>query len=354
MTLASADAILVRAMRQADRLVTLTDPAGRQAARTLLQLLVDADRDLKRRLRAWNREHGGGRERATYASLLAYREQVELQVRVVRGRLLGLTSESAMRAAGQAMERSARLISSLEEAFTGIAVPVRTDEALISRLQPSLLQRHATSVDRYGASLIRSMEQVVSQGFAEGLSQYEMVNRLVAMKGPTGMVSLRAVELQPGLVVRLAEEDIPEGLFVRHRAWAWRVVRTECAEGQGAATMAHLEEVRATDMPDMGKKIVAVMDLRTAEDSLSVHGQTQPLEGYFRDSKGREYQRPPSRPNDREVLVPWRPDWPDTAHSRPLTEAEREATWERNEEWQRERGNRLARARRIAAKKAAA
>lgn len=353
MTLASADAILVRAMRQADRLVTLTDPAGRRAARTLLQLLVDADRDLKRRLRAWNREHGGGRERATYASLLAYREQVELQVRVVRGRLLGLTSEHAMRAATTALERSARLISGLEEAFTGIAVPVRTDEALISRLQPSLLQRHATSVDRYGQALIRSMEQVVSQGFAEGLSQYEMVNRLVAMKGPTGMVSLRAVEVSPGLVVRLAEEDIPEGLFVRHRAWAWRVVRTETAYAQNAATVAHLDDVQQ-DFGDMQKIILATFDKRTARDSMEVHGQIRPLGGLFVDGAGREYEHPPARPHDREVVLGHRASWPLTEHSRPRTEAEVERMWSENEAWQAERGRRRARARRIAERKRAA
>lgn len=341
-------------MRQADRLVTLTDPEGRRAARTLLQLLVDADRDLKRRMRAWNRHHGGGRERATYASLLAYHEQVALQIRIVQGRLLGLTSENAMRASTTALERSARLVSSLEEAFTGIAVPVRTDEAIIARLQPSLLQRHATSVDRYGTAMIRSFEQVVAQGFAEGLSQFEMVNRLVAMKGPTGMVSLRAVELQPGLVVRLAEEDIPEGLFVRHRAWAHRIVRTETAFAQNSATVEHLRDVQATEMEDMQKIILATFDKRTARDSMEVHGQIRPLGGLFVDGSGREYEFPPARPHDREVCLGHRASWPLTEHSRPRTEAEVERMSSENEAWQAERGRRRARARRIAERKRAA
>ncbi len=351
---AAADAILVRAMRQADRLVTLTDPEGRRAARTLLQLLVDADRDLKRRMRAWNRAHGGGRERASYASLLAYHEQVAIQTRIVQGRLLGLTSEQALRTSRVALERSARLISSLEEAFTGIAVPVRTDEALIARLQPSLLQRHATSVDRYGASLVKAMEQELATGFASGLTQGAMVDRLVSLRGPTGLVSLRAVEVAPGMVVRLAEETIPEGLFVRHRSWAWRIVRTECAEGQGAATLAHLEEVRRTDFDDMQKRICATFDKRTAYDSMVVHGQIRPLDGLFEDGAGRTYERPPARPHDREVLIGYRASWPDTEHSRPRTQAEIDRMWSENETWQAERQRRRSASRRRLARKAAA
>lgn len=348
--LAGADRVLLAAIRNADASVSMEDEAGRAAARELLAVLVDAQATLERRLRAWTSSHGGDEARFTPDSIIVYLEQAQAAIGYIQARLEGLTARAAEHAAFGAFARSAELITALEQRFTGIAVPVRIREAAWAQLQPSLLAQHATSVDRYGEAMIRRVMGEIAQGFGAGLSQGEMVDRLVALRGPQGPVSLRAVEVQPGLVVRLEEEDIPEGLFVRHRSWAWRIVRTEVANAQNAASLAGLEEAaRGTDeeggedaLPDMQKKIIAVMDQRTAEDSLWVHGQVRPLDGLFRDGAGREYLRPPARPHDRETIVPWRPHWPETAHSRPLDDAERTAMWDRNRRWQRQRQSRRA------------
>ena len=64
---------------------------------------------------------------------------------------------------------------------------------------------------------------------------------------------------------------------------------------------------------------MATIDDRTGDDSKQLDGQTVPVDRPFvwhvKDSKGAPtgkvvyYMQPPNRPNDREVVVPWRPGW---------------------------------------------
>jgi hypothetical protein len=348
--LARADRLIEAFMARTANLVTMDTPRGRAAARELLELLADADADMARRLRIWNRYNGGPEMRFTEASLLAYRAQIGEVLDYVKRRLEGLTNAEAMAAAETSLARTGRLLNGLNRAFAGVKQPLRFEQALITRMRPSLLARHATSVDRYGASMVRQLELELSRGLASGMTQGQMVRRLIKMKGPQGVVSLSAVEVQPGMVVRIRTGYVPEGLFVARRGWAWRVVRTEVAEAQNAVSQRIVETGRET-FPDMKRKILAVMDLRTANDSLGVHGQIRAVGEEFVDGAGRRYLRPPSRPNDRETLIPWRERWPETAHSRPLTQTQQQEIAERNEQWQErwERRSR-ARARRMAAR----
>lgn len=338
-----ADKVIERYLARVQALITLGTPEGRRAANEILTLLVAADASLARRLGEWNALHGGREMRFTEASMLAYRSQMADVLVYVKARLAGITEIEAMNAARTSAVATSRLFETLEREFTGIAVPLRIDEAVIARLRPSLLARHATSVDRYGMSMIDVMQRTIADGFMEGVSQYEMTNRLVSLGGPRGLVSVRATEISPGVVFRIAEEDIPEGLFVRHRYWAERIVRTEVAEAQNAVNFESIGD-GIREFPDMRKKILAVMDNRTAWDSIGVHGQVKAENENFRDGAGREYLRPPARPNDRETIIPWRAEWPDTEHSRELTPAERDTMWERNSAWQTNRARRRARA----------
>jgi len=332
-----ADTVIRDFMARTARLVTLDTRGGRATARELLRVLRDADRDMERRLNWWVRHHGGGAERRfSEASLVAYRAQITEVIGFVERRLLGMTGDQALAAAATSLRRTSSLINNLEEAFTGIASPLRLDEALITRLEPSLLARSATSVDRYGTSMITRMQEELAKGFASNMTQGQMVDRLINMGGPRGAVSMRAVEVSPSMVVRVSQEMIPEGLFVRYRGWAWRVVRTEVAEAQNAASQLQATEA-AKVFPDMKRKILAVMDKRTAADSLGVHGQVRGLRELFTDGAGRQYLRPPSRPNDRETLIPWRERWPSTSRSRPLSQARQRELNERNQAWQAER-----------------
>jgi hypothetical protein len=152
--------------------------------------------------------------------------------------------------------------------------------------------------------MIAQMEGAMRAGFVSGLDQRQMVELLTGHGGPSGTVSMRA-SYSGGVVTVHSTEEIPEGLFRRHRYWAERIVRTETARAYNGA---NVEAMRAMsrDFPDLHKKILATFDNRTAMDSVLVHGQVRPLDGLFMDGAGREYEYPPARPNDRETVIPWR------------------------------------------------
>ena len=313
-----ADRIIERFMNTVDSLITLRDPSGRDTARRMIQMLARADRDLSFRLRAASRRNGGPNASFTESSLLAYREQIQKTIEFAKGRLRGLTTEQAFRVADIGYGMMGDFFTNLESEFTGSVVPIRLREAKLLELKPTLLQRHMASVDRYGDQMIRQMNRILAQGIVQGKTQGQLVDDFVRLRGPRGTVSLKAIEIQPGMVIRISEEIIPEGLFMRYRSWAWRIIRTETAEAQNAA---HLEATRGfrNQFPDLKKKILATFDQRTAFDSVGVHGQVRDIDKPFIDGAGRVYQRPPSRPHDREIVIPWRTSWPNTDHSQPPT-----------------------------------
>jgi hypothetical protein len=330
MTISEADAAIVRFLERTDRLITCSDAQGRRAARELIMVLQRADRSLSQRLNEWVRRYGSD-VRFSSSSMLVYQNQIRIVTEFVKNRLLGITSDQALSAARIAIRRVSGLTRTLEQAFTGISMGSRFNESLISRIYPSLMARHSSSVQRYGEAMIRSFESQMSQGFVEGISQGQMVDRIIRTSGQIG----RSVAIQPNMTVNMGQA-VTEGAFIRNRSWAWRIVRTETAEAQNAAAQTEIED-SLDDFPDMQRKILATIDKRTAQDSLGVHGQIRDVNSPFMDGAGRVYMRPPSRPNDREVVIPWRPDWPNTRHSRPLSESDQERIWERNERWQRER-----------------
>jgi hypothetical protein len=108
-----------------------------------------------------------------------------------------------------------------------------------------------------------------------------------------------------------------QGVFSSRRGWAERIVRTETAAAYNGARMLAIREA-SKEWPDVKKKILATFDKRTAYDSVAVHGQVRDLNDSFIDGAGRMYLQPPARPNDREIVIPWRPAWREMAHTRPV------------------------------------
>lgn len=325
----SADALIARTIKQAGKIISLRTPEGRRVAEALVVMLEEADRSLARRLYRIARRQGGLKATFTVASATAYRAQIQLVTQYVQKRLLGMTEKQAAWAVRSSYKETAQLIAELETRFMGIGVPLRLGEAsvmnpIINGSKSSLLAQHATSVDRYGAGMIGEFEKRIRVGLIEGKTHYQMTKDLVGHGGPKGTVSMAAKEVSPGVVERLREEQIGEGLFVRYKYWAHRIVRTETAHAYQQTKLDTYQEVATHQMPDMQKKILAVLDNRTAPDSIAVHGQIRPINGYFIDGAGRQYQRPPARPNDRETIIPWRPHWPETPRSRELSADERQ------------------------------
>ena len=289
---------------------------ARAASADLVRLMEEADAELGRRLLKMK----PGKTTFEAATAIAYRRQIALVLSHVKRRLGGATTASAAVAVERGLRSTLRLLTALEANYAGVVKPLRLAQAAvmdrtIRGVRASLLGQHAASIDRYGMGMQMEFERVIRRGFVSGASQREMVMALTAHGGPKGTVSLAAKEVG-GQVVRLREEFIPEGLFQRKRYWAERIVRTETAHAYNSASLEGLF-VERDDFPDLGKKILATFDDRTAYDSIAVHGQIRKLEDDFEDGAGRHYLRPPARPNDRETVIPWRMPWSEQTSTKP-------------------------------------
>lgn len=317
----TADDVLQDSVLRARRL--LADAPGDR----VLRMLEQADGDLKKRLGPMAKVEPG--MRFTDAQAMAYQKQIDVSIRYVKKRLLGLTDKRARAAIQTSVRSTTKELGQLNRMFTGVVTPLRLREAAVqagitTRVVQSRIGQSATSVDRYGAHMEADFRTIMRKGMLQGVSQSQMVDALVGHGGPRGEKVSISARKDPvtGKVVRLREEAIPEGLFTRKRYWAERVVRTEVAHSQNEARLQTITRSKETDFPDMGKKILAMMDIRTAMDSIGVHGQVRPTDGLFQDGAGRQYLRPPARPNDRETIVPWRLSWEETAYSAPMPPAE--------------------------------
>jgi chemotaxis protein histidine kinase CheA len=277
---------------------------------TLPGLLSAADKLLSEKLQGVLAKAGGPTAKFSEATALLTQKQIRLVQDYVGKRLLGLTHEESKKAIKVGVKDTAKLAKNLEKRFAGITKPLQLEEQAwqdhtIRGTGASLLRKHQSSVDRYGKRMIADFERQIRLGFLTGMSNEELVSRLVET-GKAGKVTAKGLHKQkPG--------SFPEPTsYVKRRYWAERIVRTEKAYAYNAASLRSIQVLKQTDFPDMQKKILAHFDNRTAPDSVAVHGQVRPVDGLFRDGAGREYLHPPGRPNDRETVVPWRPHWEDT------------------------------------------
>lgn len=266
-----------------------------QNPKGLNELLASAQARLKARLEAT--KGATGNVRFTEAHMVVYSKQIELVTEYVTRRLGGMTAKESWNACQSSVKTTAADIATLDKLFTGIATPLKLYDAgvmagIAKNTQNSLLVQHQTSVARYGQAMIGEFRSIMRDGLLTGTFTHKMVDDLVAHGGPGG-------------------------LFQAKRYWAARIVRTEVAHAANASRLATIIEAQK-DFPDMGKKILATFDTRTAQDSMWVHGQVRAPQDLFQDGAGRQYLRPPGRPNDRETIVPWRLSWPETEYARPV------------------------------------
>lgn len=289
----------------------------------VLAVLKDADSDLAERLKHLANKPGA-QDRFSHASADLYRRQIGIVTTYLEKRLAGHTHEQAEKAVSLSVKATVKVAKKLEAKFTGITRPLAIEsqqrqDHLIHGQSSSLLRRHQSSFNRYGKMMVGDFERAMRAGVLQGLTQEQMISKLVSAGKAGGHTAQSLHENEP--------QHFPEPTgYVRKRYWAERIVRTEVAHAYNGAALATMYETRNTEFPDLQKKILATFDMRTAPDSVAVHGQVRPLDGYFTDGAGRTYQHPPARPNDRETVIPWRPHWKETEQtSEPSPEVKAEA-----------------------------
>jgi len=291
---AAADRTIREVIRRSDRAILSTADARRT-----LRMMEAADAELARRLvRVLGRS--GGDITYSAAKIMSTREQIAVVVERTRRQLGRQVYEASRTLSTAGVLDAVETITRLERQFSGIADitldidRARTLQSIATENLGSLLARHEVSVGNYGIHMIGRFELALSQGLLQGDTQAEMVTRLTGHGGGRGV----------------------QGVFRKQDYWARRIVRTESSYAYNQANWKANRRASA-QFGDMGKKILAIFDRRTAADSVYVHGQIRQVDEPFIDGAGRVYQHPPGRPNDRETVIPWRMAWPETATSRP-------------------------------------
>jgi hypothetical protein len=248
----------------------------RQAA-LAASAMADIEADLKKARRgSWTSAMAA----ATLAQLgEATRGLSESQLRLLSRALPGI--------AGIAKDDLADYLGKLDEHYLGVARPLRWDalewlEGYSRPLLRSRLRIYEKSFARYGAESVEGIESAMAKSVLLGTPWTE------ARESVMGLVREQ----------------------VGGRQWMVdRIVRTECATVYASTTMAALLEEDEPDDP-MLKKLVALWDKVTGLDSKLLHGQTRRVQDLFTDVvRGKEFDAPPNRPNDREIVIGWRSSW---------------------------------------------
>lgn len=299
--MAAADPIAIL-KRDREQTLALANGVGVQNARKLLQRAAD---ELEKRL-----EKTHPTAEFTHARLTATLQQVRLSMKTLAP-ALGTTVQALGKTIAESSSRATvAYLSAAEKKFSGLAQPLALDTASLyhrakSGSESSLLNRLQGDkkkgpgiLARYGDAVVQSFEDVLSQRLVQRKSWNEVREELV--------------EQSPFL----------QG---KPRYWAERIVRTESMFVQNRASFLAMEEADA-QLGDAVKILSATFDDRTGSDSYAVHGQIRRVNEPFESWHG-SYMHPPDRPNDREVVIPWRISWPLTPELKPKTDSEVAARW---------------------------
>jgi hypothetical protein len=226
----------------------------------------------------------------TAAQAAATLAQLAQATKGLSERQLGLLRRALPGIADVARTDLAAYLTALDKHYLGVARPLRWDslEWLRGYSRPLLRSRlriYQRSFARYGAEAVAGIENAMAKSVLLG----------------TPWTDARDT------VMSIVREQ------VGGRQWMVdRIVRTEVATVYSSTTMAGLLEEDDADDP-MLKKLVAIFDRATALDSKMLHGQTRRVRDLFTDVvRGRQFDAPPNRPNDREIVVGWRASYGDS------------------------------------------
>jgi hypothetical protein len=176
--------------------------------------------------------------------------------------------------------------------FMGHTPVLRVEQAAVAKgiysgVETSLLKRHASSVRLYGQPTIKAVEHQMALSLTSGDNVGDAIDRV---------------------------QDAIAG----ERWRAERIVRTEMSYSFGVTKQASMVAVQQ-EIPSLQKRLVATHDDRTGDDSKELDGQTvdvtRPFKWVVKNAHGVPtgkvvyYMQPPNRPNDREVVIPWRRGW---------------------------------------------
>ena len=246
----------------------------------------------------------------TQTQIRATLAQIRATLKPLEDGLKGVVLSAGEESADHAAVDAVKYMKAAQAKYRGINQPLAIREASVldralQGTKSSILHRllgegkDAGVLNRYGDAVVGRFEKRLQQRFLQKKPWADVRNELIA--------------------------DSP---FLQQAPahWAERIVRTEV---MGAHNRSGWEAMRAADQElggGMLKILSATFDARTGSDSYAVHGQIRRVAEAFTDWR-HNYQHPPNRPNDREVVVPHNIAWPIPNELRWRTDSEVASAW---------------------------
>ena len=214
--------------------------------------------------------------------------QVQAGIEAIKRDLKGQLNDSAEVLSTKGVQDLIKQITRMSKKFEGVEQPLNFNAIVAAQTtQRFLLNKYESSVEAYGESL---RSQIVSN-ITQSMVTRDNTDRTVAR--------LRS--------------DI--GKFFLGEEWKLnRIARTELHNIYNVSKLQGMQDTKEQDIPDLMKAMMHPMDNRTGEDSKQLAEQNPivPLdEPFVQKYRGKTFRfmGPPSRPNDRAVLVPYRKEW---------------------------------------------
>jgi hypothetical protein len=291
--------------------------------RSLAPILRQAQAETAAAFKNWLANVPDGNERFTAQRYRQALLQLSVAIETVEKRVGGKHGAMAGTLIAQGAGAGAMAISHLQQEVAAFAAvfgasvrPLQLNQAAImAKGDNFLIPRYRNSAARYGQDMGDDIRRQLAIGLASGETFAEMTNRLVGLRGPTGMVSLRGLQGSPSAY----HEHIAEGLFVRYRYWAERIVRTEGLNAYNTHHLHALAEAEAVD-PGYQKRWDATWD-GVCPICKDLDGVIVDIDKPFPGG----YAHPPAHPNDKCALTPWRAEWNEGYVPPPVEEVEDEA-----------------------------
>lgn len=210
--------------------------------------------------------------------------QVEGGIAAMNKSLQGGIESGALKAALNGVTDLVGELKVFDSHFSGAVTPININAALVAQDTAAfLVTKYKTNLDAYGSDLLARISN--------------------------GLFAASIGELSYG--------EVAKRIGVTFQAEEWklhRIVRTELHNVYNGGKLNGMQELSDNELPDLMKSLMHPMDGRTGKDSVyaATLGLVAALDEPFRytwKNIDREFMHPPDRPNDRSIMVPYRPVW---------------------------------------------
>jgi hypothetical protein len=259
------------------------------------QVLKLEDDEAKRVLRSYKRVRQELRDRLDLlprGSFTAQRmagtlAQIDAAIAQMSQNLLQDMSPAVQQSAEMGYDHLISEIQDFEQQFTGAVIPVNLDVVIAAtETRNFLFNRYESSIQNYSSFVRARMARALSDAVIAQDSTGDVVSDL-------GKV-LQGEEWKLQQIVRTELHNVYNIGKIRGMGELW-------GEGEG-------------DIPDLKKTLFQPLDSRTGDDSKytlkidMVKPINEPF-AYTWNGKKRIFMAPPDRPNDRQILIPYREAW---------------------------------------------